>query len=194
MHESTPPSRDDLSVVELPVGTGSVFRLGVVADTHSQPHPVGLEHLAAVMPQAILHAGDIGELGVIDRLRAVAPTYAVRGNIDGRAGQLPESLVLRLTQSGRTVLTILLTHIGLANVRLRPDAARLARAHGASLVVCGHSHVPFIGEDRGLTVFNPGSMGPRRFHLPIVFGVLELEAARVHLRHVDCLTGGPWLP
>ena len=42
------------------------------------------------------------------------------------------------------------------------------------MVVCGHSHVPFIGRDRDLTVFNPGSIGPRRFHLPIVFGTMNV--------------------
>jgi uncharacterized protein len=71
---------------------------------------------------------------------------------------------------------------------------RLATSHGARLIVCGHSHVPFIGRDRGLTVFNPGSIGPRRMHLPIVFGVLEIESARLTLRHIDCETGADWTP
>jgi predicted phosphodiesterase len=62
------------------------------------------------------------------------------------------------------------------------------------MIVCGHSHVPFVGKDRGLTVFNPGSIGPRRFHLPIVFGVLEIAAGKLSLRHVDCETGGAWEP
>jgi predicted phosphodiesterase len=61
-------------------------------------------------------------------------------------------------------------------------------------VICGHSHVPFIGRDRGIGVFNPGSIGPRRFHLPIVFGVFELRDRRVSLRHVDCETGLRWEP
>jgi predicted phosphodiesterase len=62
------------------------------------------------------------------------------------------------------------------------------------MIVCGHSHVPFVGRDRGLTVFNPGSIGPRRFQLPIVFGVIEIAAGKLSLRHVDCETGGAWEP
>jgi hypothetical protein len=54
--------------------------------------------------------------------------------------------------------------------------------------------VPFIGRDRGLSVFNPGSIGPRRFSLPIVFGLLELAAGRLSLQHVDCETGARWMP
>ena len=65
---------------------------------------------------------------------------------------------------------------------------------GAGLVVCGHSHVPFVTNDRGLALFNPGSVGPRRFALPIVFGVMEVTSAGVSLRHVDCETGLPWRP
>ena len=67
-------------------------------------------------------------------------------------------------------------------------------AAGASLVVCGHSHVPFIAKQRGLTVFNPGSIGPRRFHLPIVFGTIAVTPQAVRLAHVDCETGRPWSP
>ncbi len=52
----------------------------------------------------------------------------------------------------------------------------------------------FIGNDRGLTVFNPGSIGPRRFRLPILFGVLEIAAGKLSMRHVDCETGGDGTP
>ena len=65
---------------------------------------------------------------------------------------------------------------------------------GADLVVCGHSHVPFAARDRGLTVFNPGSIGPRRFQLPIVFGLIDISRERIDVRHVDCETGERWLP
>ena len=78
--------------------------------------------------------------------------------------------------------------------KIRADAAKLAGERGAKLIVCGHSHVPFVGRDRGLTVFNPGSIGPRRMHLPIVFGVLEIKAGKLSLKHIDCETGQEWLP
>ena len=78
--------------------------------------------------------------------------------------------------------------------RLRADAVRLARAEDARIVVCGHSHVPFMGRDRDLTIFNPGSIGPRRFQLPIVFGVIDISWSRVAMKHVDCESGQQWLP
>jgi predicted phosphodiesterase len=87
---------------------------------------------------------------------------------------------------------MLLLHIALGGLKLRADAARLARKEGANLVVCGHSHVPFAAHDRGITVFNPGSVGPRRFQLPVVFGVIDVKPDGVAVRHVCCATGTPW--
>lgn len=169
------------------------LRIAVVADTHSRPHPQAAGHLRAWAPHAILHAGDIGDLAVLEGLAAIAPLYAIRGNIDVRAATLPDVLTLDVT-GGATALRLLLVHIGVAGVRLRADVARQARAARASIVVCGHSHIPFIGDDRGLTIFNPGSVGPRRFSLPIVYGTIVISRAGVRFAHVDAESGRPWTP
>lgn len=166
--------------------------IAVVADTHSQPHPATHDRLRALAPDAILHAGDIGDAQVIEDLAAIAPTFTVRGNIDGRAA-FPDVITLDVV-GGERQLRIFMTHIAVNGPRLRSEVARAARAEHASLVVCGHSHVPFIGQDRDLTVFNPGSVGPRRFQLPIVFGTLAITARGVRLAHIDCETGARWLP
>jgi putative phosphoesterase len=170
------------------------LRLVVVADTHSQPHPDAVARIRALAPAAILHAGDIGDLGVIEQLSELAPVIAVRGNIDERANDLPDGVTLDVRAGEATAFKLLLMHIAVYGPKIRADAARLAQQHGARLIVCGHSHVPFVGRDRGLTVFNPGSIGPRRMHLPIVFGVLEIAASKLSLRHIDCETGEAWNP
>lgn len=147
-----------------------------------------------MQPQAILHAGDIGDLGVLDQLASVAPVLAVRGNIDVRLPGLPDVRTVEVVSADRLLARIILLHIGLNGPTLRSDTVRLARLEAASVVVCGHSHVPFIGLDRGLTVFNPGSIGPRRFPLPTVLGVMDVSPSGIRLSHVDCETGQPWLP
>jgi putative phosphoesterase len=182
---------------QLTLRSDGTLRLGVVADTHSQPHARAAEHLAARAPDAILHAGDIGDLEVLDQLSRIAPVYAIRGNIDVHAPDLPDVLTLDLVRSAedpQPLLRMLLVHIGVYGPKLRAEVATQARAQGAQAVVCGHSHVPFIGRDRGLTVFNPGSIGPRRFHLPIVFGTIDVTPSGLRLAHVDCETGAPWSP
>lgn len=169
------------------------LRLAVVADTHSAPHPATTRLLTDLAPTAILHAGDIGDLDVLRGLRAIAPLHAIRGNIDVRAHDLPDIITIDVERAAGP-LRLLLVHIGVAGVRLRAEVARLARSERAAIVVCGHSHVPFVGDDRGLTIFNPGSVGPRRFHLPIVFGTIEIANDRVRFGHVDAETGRPWSP
>ncbi len=169
-------------------------RLVVVADTHSHPHPDAAQRITALAPDHLVHAGDIGALTVLDDLRRLGPLSAVRGNIDVHAPEIPDVMALDICEGDQTLITLLLLHIALYGPKLRADVARRAAQAGASLVLCGHSHVPFMGRDRGLTVFNPGSIGPRRFSLPIVFGVVEIDRKRVAMRHVDCETGETWMP
>jgi putative phosphoesterase len=169
-------------------------RLAVVADTHSAPHPRTIELLRELKPDAILHAGDIGDLAVLRELSQVARVIAVRGNIDGTSNDLPDELTIDLVNGEESALRILLLHIGVYGPKVRGEVAKTARAVGANLVICGHSHVPFIGRDKGVLVFNPGSIGPRRFQLPIVFGVLELRDGRANMFHMSCETGARWEP
>jgi putative phosphoesterase len=173
------------------------LRLALVADTHSHPHPDSHRLIAARGPDRILHAGDIGDLAVLDRLAEIAPVTAVRGNIDAHAVHarvLHDVITIDVDDDAGSLVTILLMHIALYGPRLRADAARLARAGRAGVVVCGHSHVPFVGRDQGIVVFNPGSIGPRRFQLPILFGVMDVSRAGISMHHVSCETGARWEP
>lgn len=170
------------------------LRVAVVADTHGKPHPMLDARLTQVAPHRVLHAGDIGALSVLSRLAKHAPVTAVRGNIDGRAPDLPDFVTITISSGEHTLLRLLLTHIAVNGPKLRADVLRRAKSEDATLVVCGHSHVPFATHDRGVTVFNPGSVGPRRFQLPIVFGVIEIGKDGVAVRHVDCETGLRWRP
>jgi putative phosphoesterase len=171
---------------------GDAATFVAVADTHGRPHPQLDARVAELAPSHIFHGGDVGDLAVLRQLEKHAPVTAVRGNIDGR--ELPDFVTVDVRREGATLLKILLTHVAVYGPKIRADVARTARAEDASLIVCGHSHVPFAAHDRGLTVFNPGSVGPRRFQLPIVLGVIDVTPTGVAVRHVDCETGMPWRP
>ena len=54
--------------------------IGVISDTHGLLRPEAGQRLAGV--DHIIHAGDIGSPEIIPRLRSIAPTTAVRGNVD----------------------------------------------------------------------------------------------------------------
>ena len=180
--------------VEITIEPEEGAAIVVVADSHSAPHKDAADLIARLRPQAILHAGDVGLLTVLDELESIAPTHAVRGNIDGHDGGLPDELVLDIGTIGRRRLRILMVHIGLNGVRLRSPIRERARACHADLVVCGHSHIPLIGTDGGVTVLNPGSFGPRRFTLPTTVAMIDVGGDRIDLHHIDCTTGKRWTP
>lgn len=170
------------------------LRLVVVSDTHSSVHPNTASVVRALQPDHLLHGGDIGNLAVLDELAKLAPLTAVRGNIDELAPDVPDSVDITVRSGERSLLKLVLLHIAIYGAKLRGDAWRLAKEHNARMVVCGHSHVPFMGRDRGMVLFNPGSIGPRRGYLPITLGLLEISPNGINLRHVSCETGQTWQP
>ena len=109
----------------------------------------------------IVHAGDVGKIHVLEQLERIAPVYAVRGNVDRvpPCSDLPENLVL---SAGRR--RILVTHV-----------LEDADVAGFDLVVCGHSHNPKISMSGSTCCLNPGSIGPRRFKLPVSMGYITLS-------------------
>ncbi len=169
------------------------IRIAVISDTHSQVHADALGHVERLSPHLILHAGDIGDTNVLRPFEEVAETIAVRGNIDAVASG-PKVACVRVTGENGYEVKIVMTHIALYGPRIRRDAKVLASKHSAHLLICGHSHVPFLGQEGKLIAFNPGSIGPRRPPLPITFGLLEFGPGQSSIRHYDCETGEPWLP
>jgi uncharacterized protein len=56
------------------------MRIGIISDTHGLLRPEAIKQFAGA--DHIIHAGDIGVPEVIKGLRRIAPTTAIRGNID----------------------------------------------------------------------------------------------------------------
>ena len=142
--------------------------VGVISDTHGLLRP---EALAALQgSDLIVHAGDVGAPGILERLRALAPTWAVRGNVDTQ----PWAMALPATDVvAAGALQLYVLH-DLASLDLDPAAAGAA-------VISGHSHRPAAEVLDGVLYLNPGSAGPRRFTLPISLARLHVSGTR--LRH-----------
>jgi putative phosphoesterase len=149
--------------------------IGVISDTHGLLRPEALEALRG--SEHIIHAGDVGTPEILEKLSAIAPVTAVRGNVDKGAWsrKLPETQVLELGG-----ISIYVLH-DLAQLDLKPKAA------GFMVVASGHTHVPKQEMRDGVLYFNPGSAGPRRFKLPVTVGRLILEdgSVRGELLHLQ---------
>jgi putative phosphoesterase len=139
------------------------MKIGIISDTHGLLRPEAIERLSGI--QHIIHAGDIGRPEVISELQRVAPTTAIRGNIDRGewAAEFPHKALVKL--GGRSIYVL---H-NLKELDLDPAA------NGIDVVVSGHSHRPGIDTVDGVLYLNPGSAGPRRFTLPIALATLELS-------------------
>jgi uncharacterized protein len=136
--------------------------LGIISDTHGLLRPEA--ELALHGVDLIIHAGDVGHPDVLTKLKRVAPVFAVRGNVDTApwAQELPLATVV---EAGSAMFYVLHS---LEDLDLRPKAA------GFHFVVSGHSHQPTQVERAGVIYLNPGSAGPRRFHLPVTLARLNL--------------------
>ena len=113
----------------------------------------------------IIHAGDVGNPEILAQLKQIAPVFAVRGNVDTGlwAQELPLSTVVEAEGASFYVLH------NLRELDLRADAAKF------NFVVSGHTHQVEQVEKDGVIFLNPGSAGPRRFHLPVTLAILELS-------------------
>ncbi|HTW49294.1 MAG TPA: metallophosphoesterase family protein [Acidobacteriaceae bacterium] len=147
--------------------------IGVISDTHGLLRPEAVQALAGV--EAILHAGDVGDAGILEALRKIAPVTAIRGNIDqtGKCAALPETEWVEL---GGVVFYLL--H-DLKQLDLDPATARIG------VVVSGHSHQAKVERRKGVLYLNPGSAGPRRFRLPVTLARVTVEAGRVETEIVE---------
>ena len=141
--------------------------VGVIADTHGLLRPQAFEALRG--SQLIIHAGDVGAEEILDQLARVAPLRAVRGNVDkgAWAKALPLSDVVEAAG-----VQLYVMH-NLKELDLSPQAA------GFTAVIAGHSHQPAQRTRDGVLYFNPGSAGPRRFHLPVSLGKLHIANGKV---------------
>jgi putative phosphoesterase len=137
--------------------------IGVISDTHGLMRPEALAALRGV--EHILHAGDVGDIAVLERLREIAPVTAIRGNVDvsGACAELPATDVVELGDK-----LFYLVH-SVHDLDINPVSA------GVAMVVSGHSHKASVQVRDGVVFFNPWSAGPRRFSLPVTVGFVTVE-------------------
>jgi hypothetical protein len=154
------------------------MKVGIISDTHGLLRAEVFDAFAGV--EHILHAGDFGDVDILDALSAVAPVTGVWGNVDGWdvRHRVPEVAEAELASARVVVLH------GLQLGAPTPQKAAAAYPH-ATLVVFGHSHRPVIQQVGSVLAVNPGSAGPRRFRDPVTVALAEIDAGRVTARLVE---------
>ena len=161
--------------------------LGLVSDTHGYVPPGLADDLAGV--DLILHAGDLGDLAVLDELEAIAPVRAVWGNVDGWDIRHRTEEHARLTVEG---LRVEMKHIAGRPGRWQDGVGDLLAADPPDLFVCGHSHILRIERVKalgGMLFVNPGAAGRQGFHQVKTCVRLTLDEGAFHEAHVIHLDG-----
>lgn len=92
--------------------------IGVISDTHGLLRPEAVNALRGV--EHILHAGDVGDIRVLEKLREIAPVTAIRGNVDlrGPCAELPATDVVEL---GGSCFTWCIRCMIWISIRMQPE-------------------------------------------------------------------------
>ncbi|MCW3786063.1 metallophosphoesterase family protein [Plebeiibacterium sediminum] len=136
-------------------------RIGLLSDTHSFFDPKFKELFAAC--DEIWHAGDIGDIKVLDALKDFKPTRAVYGNID-------DAVIRRcLNEHERFVcegVDVWITHIGGYPGKYDRRVKNELFRNPPKLFIDGHSHILKVIYDDQLNLLhiNPGAAGLSGFH------------------------------
>lgn len=151
----------------------SKYKIGVISDTHGLLREEALAELKN--SDLIIHAGDICDSEILQKLNSIAKVVAVRGNCD--RGEYAYELNNSETIEIADILIYVIHDISYSDIDFE--------AAGIKVVISGHSHSAVNILQDGILHLNPGSIGPRRFSLPISMAVLYIEEGKAHAEIIE---------
>jgi putative phosphoesterase len=145
----------------------TVERIGIISDTHGILRPQVLEELKYCA--YILHAGDVTDEPVLDKLRFLCKKiYVVRGNCDSGTWASMLSPRLRFEIDG---VRFLMTHDLKGMFEEIPDV---------DVVISGHTHRYSLSKKGKTTYLNPGSCGFARYaNSGVTMAVMLVEDGKI---------------
>lgn len=147
--------------------------VSIISDTHKLLRKVALEHLAD--SDLILHAGDVGDIQILDELRNICDVKVVKGNIDDKVENLSKlDEVLEFEYEG-------FKFIMLHNI----VGFKIDDYEKPDIVIYGHSHMPYEKMKGEILYLNPGSIGPKRFTLPISMLKIHINKSKLKLEWIN---------
>ena len=158
----------------------------LISDTHSYIPQNFWKYLEGY--DELWHAGDVGNVGLIDQLKLKITVRGVYGNIDGTEvrKEFPEHLVF--TEQG---VKVMMLHIGGKPYVYSPRMRELIKIHRPKVVVCGHSHILRVEFDKRDKVLflNPGALGIQGFHK--VKTMLRFTMENGEVKNMEAVELGP---
>lgn len=161
-------------------------KIGLLSDTHSCWDDRYAKHFADC--DEIWHAGDIGDITILQRLRDICPKVrAVSGNIDHGLVRRECEEVLEFEVEG---VKVFMTHIGGYPGKYSPGIEAELRRKGIGLMVSGHSHILKVVPDHLLNLLhvNPGAAGYHGWQKVRTLIKLTLDSG--HITELDVIELG----
>ncbi len=136
-------------------------KIGILSDTHGY-FDTSLENFFKECDE-IWHAGDIGNLEVVDNIKRLKFLRAVYGNIDGHEIRKLYGENLRFWCED---VEVWITHIAGYPGRYKREVKEILKHKAPGLLICGHSHILKVMYDKDfdLLYINPGAAGKFGFH------------------------------
>jgi hypothetical protein len=153
------------------------MKIGLISDTHSFLDERVFVHFKNC--DEIWHAGDVGEIEIIEELEAFKPLRGVYGNIDDHKIRSILPLELFFELEG---VKVFITHIAGSPPRYANGIKRKLIDLKPNLFICGHSHILKVMPDNNLNnmlFMNPGAAGHHGFHKTRTILRFELESGRI---------------
>ena len=133
----------------------------LLSDTHNSLDKRFTKHFQNA--DEIWHAGDIGDIKIIDQLRLYAKVRAVWGNIDNHIirSEFKENLFFKCEG-----VKVMMTHIGGYPGRYSKKIISIIEQANPDIFISGHSHILKVIYDKknNLLHMNPGAMGDYGIH------------------------------
>jgi len=155
-----------------------MIKVGLISDTHNYLDPQVHEYFKEC--DEIWHAGDFGNMEIVDELREVAPVVGVYGNIDGQDIRKEFPLHQRFEKDG---INIWMTHIGGTLGRYCIPIREEMENNPPDVFICGHSHILKIGRDEEknkMLFINPGAAGKQGFQVYRTCVRFDIEDGKIH--------------
>jgi putative phosphoesterase len=159
------------------------LKIGLISDSHGYLDHITIKQLAEV--DEIWHAGDVGEVSVLDLLPKEKKLRGVYGNIDDAQVQERFPEWLEFSVEG---VKVLMTHIGGKPPRYAKGVKERFKKSKPNLFICGHSHICKVELDRELNCLymNPGAVGQQGFHQMRTMLLFDLDQGKItNLRVVE---------
>ncbi|MBM78941.1 MAG: YfcE family phosphodiesterase [Crocinitomicaceae bacterium] len=138
-----------------------MIKIGLISDTHGHWDDAYVKYFSDC--NEIWHAGDIGDISIMDKLNKICPTKGVYGNIDNHIirTEYPENLFFEIEG-----MSFWITHIGGKPFKYNKKTYITLKNKKPNVFICGHSHICKVIMDKniGTLYINPGAAGKVGFH------------------------------